>query len=216
MMVILKRLAYLFWFFPILILFGLPDLVMENPWQTSYPWQQTLLACGLIVLAVSLTYALAKKWGYVHFDQAFFSWKTVGMLTASYLVSEVVGNFCYLWLEELGKSGTVNDMGLMEVIAKQPPIFVCLSMTLLPAVIEEVLCRGLLMTKLFGRNSWSAILVSSLIFAGLHGPTDFPSWVIYFFPGLIMGYLYKRTGNLAYPMALHFLNNGLATLYYYF
>lgn len=211
----IERLAYLLWVVPLLILFILPDLVMEVPWQSDYPWYQTLLGCLMVLVAAGLAYLLVKKWGYVRFDREFFSWKTVVLVLLAYGLTTATSYLCGLWLEAIGQSGTANDQLIMEVIAKQPPIFVWFSHTLLPAVLEEVICRSLLMTKLFGRNSWLAVVVSSLIFAALHGPTNVPSWIIYSVPGLVMGYLYKRTGNLAYPMALHFLNNAIATLDFY-
>lgn len=211
----LEGLAYTLWAIPLFILFILPDVIMFSPWQATYPWTQTLLGCLLVLLAVYIAYHLAKKWGYVRFDREFFSWKTLGVLGLAYLSATVINHLCSLWLEALGKSDTLNNQIIMERIGNQPPIFVWLALTLLPAVVEEVICRGILMTKLFGRNSWLAVVVSSLVFAALHGPTDLPSWVIYGFMGGTMGYLYKRTGNLAYPMALHFFNNGLATLLFY-
>lgn len=210
-----ERLGYLLWVVPLLILFILPDAVMEVPWQSSYPWYQTLIGCLLVLVAAGLAYLLVKKWGYVRFDREFFSWKTVVMLGLAFGLTTAINYLCAFWLEAIGQSGTANDKLIMEVIAKQPPIFVWFSLTLLPAVVEEVLCRSILMTKLFGRNSWLAVVVSSLIFAALHGPTNLPSWIIYASMGIAMGYLYKRTGNLAYPMALHFLNNAIATLDFY-
>lgn len=212
----LQGIVYCLWAIPLMLLMALPDLIMWSSWGSTYSWQRTGLACLLIFLVVGLGAYLAKRWGYLTLNREFLSWKTTGIIGLSYSVVTGVNFLCHHWLEALGKSNTANTELILEEIANQPVVFVFLSTTILPAILEEVICRGLFMTKLFGRNSWLAIGFSSLIFATLHGPTDLPSWVIYGSSGMVMGYLYKRTGNLAYPMALHFLNNALATWNIYF
>lgn len=208
----LQGIAYCLLAIPLMLLLMLPSAVMDQPWGATYSWQQTALGCLLVLLVVAVAYSLAKKWGYIGFDRDFFRWKTLILVSGTWVLTDLIGRLGHLWLEALGKSDTLNNQLILERIASLPPIFVWFNMTLLPAVLEEVICRGLFMTKLFGRNSWPALILSSLLFAALHGPTDLPSWLIYGSGGLAMGYLYKRTGNLAYPMALHFLNNALVTL----
>lgn len=204
------------WFFGLLVLFVIPDALMTVPWQGSYSWSQTLIGSLSVVLVAYLTYVLAKKWGYVRFDWTFFRWQTVVLIGLLLGLVQLLDQLAYLWLEAIGQSETANNQAIIEEIGKLPPTFVWFSTTLLPAFVEELCFRGILMTRLFGRNNWVSVLVSSIVFAALHGPTDLPSWFVYGGNGFILAYLYKRTDNLAYPISLHFLNNALATWSFYF
>jgi len=76
---------------------------------------------------------------------------------------------------------------------------------------EEWLCRGMvlrgLLTKM--KPAW-AIVVSALFFALIH----MNPWQALnaFIIGVVMGYLYYKTGSLLLTMLIHFVNNGLAVI----
>lgn len=78
-------------------------------------------------------------------------------------------------------------------------------------VFEEWMCRGVvlrgLLTKM--KPAW-AIVVSALFFALIHGNP----WQALnaFFVGLVMGYVYYKTGSLLLTMLIHFVNNGSAVI----
>ena len=76
---------------------------------------------------------------------------------------------------------------------------------------EEWLCRGMvlrgLLTKM--KPGW-AIVVSALFFAVIHAnPLQGLSA---FLMGLVMGYIYYKTGSLLLTMTVHFVNNGTAAI----
>ncbi len=89
-------------------------------------------------------------------------------------------------------------------------------MALLPAMAEELFFRGALFRVLFRLSGkpWMAILISSIIFALLHG-TVFKIVPI-FTLGLLLGTIYYTSGNLWYSIAIHFLNNAFAVLSVYY
>ncbi|MBP3202740.1 MAG: CPBP family intramembrane metalloprotease [Bacteroidales bacterium] len=78
-------------------------------------------------------------------------------------------------------------------------------------VFEEWLCRGMvlrgLLTKM--KPGW-AIVVSALFFAVIH----LNPWQALnaFIIGVIMGYVYYKTGSLLLTMLIHFVNNGFAVV----
>lgn len=77
---------------------------------------------------------------------------------------------------------------------------------LLAPVIEELFFRGFFYSALRARiGVWPAILASGVLFALVH----FNLWL--FVPvaliGVILAYLYERTGSLGPPIVLHALNN---------
>lgn len=84
------------------------------------------------------------------------------------------------------------------------------TLVLLAPIVEEMLFRGLFFGALARPlGTWIAALISALVFGAVHG-----DWVL--FPmlaalGFINAIAYAATGNLAVPVVLHALNNGLAT-----
>ena len=78
-------------------------------------------------------------------------------------------------------------------------------------IFEEWLCRGMvlrgLLTKM--KPGW-AIVISALFFALIH----MNPWQALnaFLIGLVMGYVYYKTGSLWLTMLIHFVNNGTAVI----
>ena len=78
-------------------------------------------------------------------------------------------------------------------------------------VFEEWLCRGMILRGLLTRfkPAW-AIVLSALFFALIH----MNPWqsLNAFIIGVVMGYVYYRTGSLLLTMLIHFVNNGFAVV----
>ena len=78
-------------------------------------------------------------------------------------------------------------------------------------IFEEWMCRGMvlrgLLTKM--KPGW-AIVISALFFAVIHANP----WQALnaFLIGLVMGYVYYKTGSLILTMLIHFINNGTAVV----
>ena len=89
-------------------------------------------------------------------------------------------------------------------------------MALLPAIGEELFFRGALQKVLFRLSNvgWLSILISSAVFALLHG-TVFKILPI-FVLGLMLGTIYYLTRNLWYTIIIHFLNNAFAVFAVYY
>ncbi|MBN1504095.1 MAG: CPBP family intramembrane metalloprotease [Candidatus Eisenbacteria bacterium] len=74
------------------------------------------------------------------------------------------------------------------------------------AAAEELLFRGFLQGSLEDRRGrWSAIVLTSLVFAVLHDPWRL---VPVFFIGVLLGYLASRGGSVYYSMVGHAVTNG--------
>ncbi|MBR8535065.1 CPBP family intramembrane metalloprotease [Carboxylicivirga sediminis] len=91
-----------------------------------------------------------------------------------------------------------------------------LMMSILPAIGEEWLFRGLLqreLTALF-KNKHVAIIVTAILFSAIH--MQFFTFLPRFFLGIILGYLFVLSGHLWLPVIGHFVNNfmAIAATYY--
>lgn len=87
--------------------------------------------------------------------------------------------------------------------------------TLLPALGEEILFRGVVQTKLFQelRNIHVAIWLSAAIFSAIH--FQFYGFLPRMMLGALFGYLYYWTGNLWVAVLAHFVNNGFVLVMMY-
>ena len=78
-------------------------------------------------------------------------------------------------------------------------------------IFEEWLCRGMVLRGLLTKMKpvW-AIVISALFFAVIHGNP----WQALnaFLIGVLMGYVYYKTGSLILTMTIHFVNNGTAVI----
>jgi len=78
-------------------------------------------------------------------------------------------------------------------------------------IFEEWLCRGMVLRGLLTKMKpvW-AIVISALFFAVIHANP----WQALnaFLIGLMMGYVYYKTGSLILTMLIHFVNNGTAVV----
>jgi len=77
-----------------------------------------------------------------------------------------------------------------------------------PAVCEELLFRGVILSGLRRYGAWPAIIVSALLFALAHASIYrlLPTFCL----GLLLGYIVVKTGSIWCSMLMHALNNGVA------
>lgn len=118
------------------------------------------------------------------------------------------------WAKELADETNAQLEQLMSV----PGGYMVIA--LLPPVVEEMVFRGcvlpsLLQSRLFGSpgRTWLAIAVSALLFALVHmNPAQMPHA---FLIGLLLGWMYVRTGSIVPGVAFHWANNTAAYVMYH-
>lgn len=83
---------------------------------------------------------------------------------------------------------------------------------ILGPIIEELFCRGGLMTwfKKF-MPSWLALLLPAVIFGLLH-LDSWPLIISTTVMGIILGISYNKTGTIWMPIAIHCINNSIAVI----
>ena len=103
-------------------------------------------------------------------------------------------------------------VALMEEMTSGGPFWSSFLLTAIFApIFEEWLCRGMVLRGLLTqmKPGW-AIVVSALFFALIH----LNPWQALnaFIIGVVMGYVYYKTGSLWLTMLIHFVNNGFAVI----
>lgn len=124
------------------------------------------------------------------------------ILATAYLNAYMVNIFSFFNFGTLLPEATGNSAWYNVVLNF---LVICL----VPAVCEEFLFRGAILTNLlpFGRSQ--AILISALLFGLMH--QNFSQFFYAFCAGIVLGLVYERTGNLWSCMLLHFTNNFFST-----
>ncbi|HFI2447292.1 TPA: lysostaphin resistance A-like protein [Streptococcus suis] len=196
----------------LLVLAVIPDLILDRSVEQVAQWAAGLVSLVLIVFM----YWRAEKNGLAIWDRKFLTWKGLGLVSLTFsgiYLSKKIGHFI---MDLQGIEDTANQMDIEMILEKIPAWLAFINFVCLPAISEEIIVRGYLFKKLFEKYKVLGIVVSGLIFAFLHEPTDLGSWVLYSLPGFLFGYLYYKTDYLIYPMAVHFINNAWAFLAYYY
>ena len=196
---------------PTLLLDSRCSLVLSN----SKDWV-FLLTALLAFLVFWFFWWRAEKNNLNIWDPKILSWKGLRIVLLGYVVMFSCDSLAQYLMEMRGIDTTANQDAIVQLLAGVPFWLALLITAPLPALAEEIIFRGYLYKKLFGGLSIGGLVLSSLIFGLMHGPTDWLSCFIYSSSGLILGYSYYKTGYLVYPMVIHLLNNGLTTLVYYF
>lgn len=110
-----------------------------------------------------------------------------------------------VWLQDLmPELPDTSGETLRQIMNSQYGYFV---LCLLVPFVEEVVFRGAILKSLLGRfaNPWVAILISAVIFAVIHlNPAQMPHALLI---GLLLGWMYRRTGSILPGVALHWVNN---------
>ncbi|NQP57981.1 CPBP family intramembrane metalloprotease [Streptococcus suis] len=198
--------------FGLVLIAVLPDVILEVSTSPVAHLGIALSSIGVMVFV----YWRAEKNDITIWDRNFLTWKGLGLVILTFTVAQIFQHLGYYIMELQGIEDTSNELELTKILENIPFWVALINMACLPAISEEVITRGYLFKKLFEKHKMLGIVVSGLIFAFLHGPTDLGSWIIYASPGFLMAYLYFKTDYLIYPIAVHFINNAWSVVAFYY
>ena len=177
--------------------------------NVSYSWYQVVLN----ILVISLIVYLLKR-QHVHlFKRPGFDYSH-WLMTVSLAVASVALNSAVEWvLVSTQPQFTTQNQMLLELILNNSSIIVMfIAIVLVAPVVEEVIFRGIFIGALFKEKPWLGLIISSVLFALLHSPSDVPSFIVYVVPGLTLGLIYMKTDWIGASILAHMLNNLLAFL----
>ena len=124
------------------------------------------------------------------------------VLATAYLNATMVNIFSFFDFSALFTTSTSNDAWYTVVLHF---LVICL----VPAVCEEFLFRGAILTNLLPFGRANAILISALLFGLMH--QNIAQFFYAFCAGIVLGLIYERTGSIWTCMLLHMTNNFFST-----
>lgn len=147
-----------------------------------------------------------------------FKWWSIGLITVALsfatMISADLPN--YINLKLTNSVPALKDFydivsAMLEQMTGGPLWSSFLLTAIFAPIFEEWLCRGMILRGLLTKMKpgW-AIVVSALFFAVIH----MNPWQALnaFIIGVVMGYVYFKTGCLWLTMLIHFVNNGFAVI----
>ena len=123
----------------------------------------------------------------------------IGNLVGTYL-NALIGAF-------LGREITDTTE---QLIKNSPMWLIFLVAVVIGPIVEELIFRKLLMDKLGMYGDRIAIIVSAVAFGAFHG--NFYQLFYATLLGLLLAYVYSKTSNILYPIALHMIINFLGSI----
>ncbi|HEM6303142.1 TPA: CPBP family intramembrane metalloprotease [Streptococcus suis] len=190
----------------------LSDAILEVSTSQLAQWGAVLVSFVIIVFM----YWRAEKNGIKIWDSNVLTWKGFGLVVLTFAVAQLFKHLGYYIMDLQGIEETSNELELTKLLENIPFWLAFVRIACQAAITEEIIVRGYLFKKLFEKHKILGIVVSGLIFAFLHGPTDLGSWIIYASPGFLLAYLYYKTDYLIYPIVVHFINNAWSVLAFYY
>ncbi|HGN7345161.1 TPA: type II CAAX endopeptidase family protein [Staphylococcus aureus] len=108
---------------------------------------------------------------------------------------------------------SLNDTNLINQFSGTPVWLLVISISIVPAIVEEVVTRGFIMRVIFRGHLLIGLIVSSAVFALLHDGNNIVEYIPHFVFGIFMGLAYLKTRRIEVPIMIHFLNNLLVVLF---
>ena len=120
------------------------------------------------------------------------------------------------WMYEKEKAAEEITMLFLNVKTFKGLLINIFMIGIIPALGEEMFFRGVMQNQLvkITKNAHAGVLITAFFFSAIH--LQFYGFLPRFILGAYLGYLFVWTGNLWYPVIVHFANNTLAVLMYFF
>ncbi len=135
-------------------------------------------------------------------------WGCLGVLAINYAFT-IVSDAGNLIFARVGNLADIAELlGFGEDAISNIIYFVIL--VIAPSILEEFCFRGIICGRLAQFNRTAAVIVSSVLFSLMHMTMEQIPFA--FAAGLLMGYVYVRTGSIWSSVLIHAVNNGFAFL----
>ncbi|MBQ2730360.1 MAG: CPBP family intramembrane metalloprotease [Clostridia bacterium] len=113
--------------------------------------------------------------------------------------------------EAFAMSGMDSKNGEIAALGVGDSIYAALTFAILPAILEELLFRGVVRAEYSKYGAAASVILSSVLFALLHfSPVRFP---LYFFTGIILAMTASAANTIIPTVVIHVANN-LFVLYF--
>ena len=120
------------------------------------------------------------------------------------------------WFREKEHQSRDTVLNVLSEMSSTDLLWVLLALAVFPAICEEVFFRGVVLTNLLKRTSniHLSVWLSAILFSAVH--LQFFGFFPRIIMGVVFGYAFVLSKSLWLPIILHFLNNAILVVAYYF
>ncbi|MFU2416973.1 lysostaphin resistance A-like protein [Peptacetobacter sp. AB800] len=192
------------------ILFFILSVVYSNRIGNTYIniYTKILIECVTILFILVYLYKIKD------IDiKSLIKWKNLKYILISVVLLRIIAvGGTYLGEIIIHEERTANDMALINMINQLNGLMLIefyFSKIIFGPIIEEYIFRYIIIGNL-GKMSKISMIISSILFSLAHMSTNILHWMIYFFMGMVLAIIYKKTEKIETSMLVHILNNFIA------
>ena len=190
---------------PMLTLVLLQKTQLESIWST--------LIVGITSTAVVTLFLYgAHKSKLLNLKSKLFTINDAPRIALSYAAIIAVNMIGAVWLHLLKQTTTSNQETINSLISETSLISSFFAIVIVAPLCEEIICRGIIPTKLFEGYEKIGYIFGWLLFTIAHIPNNLPSFLIYGWMSAVLTWTAYRTKRLEMSILLHLVNNGVSIL----
>lgn len=190
--------------------FGIPGAFLEEDhwFNTSASWMWLGMMVPMYLVAVPLGALILRKLPAQQPEKTSLSLKEFLTYLPMCICLMYSGNIIGTSLSQYLSGGTAENV-VVEAAMDNSPLKI-IAMVVFAPVVEEWLCRKLIIDRTRQYGEKAAVFLSAFVFGLLH--QNLFQFFYAFGLGLLFAYIYIRTGRLRYPILLHAFINFLGSV----
>ena len=174
------------------------------------PIWSTILVSIISILVLAIFLYGAHKSKLLNLKSKLLTINDLPRIVFSYLaiyVGNLVGG---IWLQLVKQTTTSNQQVINNLVSENSLISSFFLIVLIAPICEEIICRGIIPTKLFQGYEKFGYVIGWLIFLLAHMPSNLPSFLIYGWMSTILTWTAYRTKRLEMSISVHMLLNSIS------
>ena len=206
-----KRLA---WFGILLVAIFLSQIPMQTLALLAIsqidPIWSTLIVALISILVIAIFLYGAHKSKLLDLKSKLFTVNDVPRIVLSYLtifVGNLVGG---IWLQLINQTTTSNQQIINNLVSESTLIGSFFILVLIAPICEEIICRGIIPTKLFQGYEKLGYVIGWFLFLLAHVPSNLPSFLIYGWMSAVLTWTAYRTRRLELSILVHMVLNSIS------
>ena len=174
------------------------------------PIWSTILVSLISILVLAIFLYGAHKSKLLDLKSKLLTINDLPRIVLSYLVIYVGNLVGGIWLQLVRQTTTANQQVINNLVSESSLISSFFLIVLIAPICEEIICRGIIPTKLFQGYEKFGYVIGWLIFLLAHMPSNLPSFLIYGWMSVVLTWTAYRTRRLEMSISVHMLLNSIS------
>ena len=174
------------------------------------PIWSTILVSLISILVLAIFLYGAHKSKLLDLKSKLLTINDLPRIALSYLAIFVGNLIGGIMLQLLNQTTTSNQQILNNLFSESSLIAMFFLVVLIAPICEEIICRGIIPTKLFQGYEKVGYVLGWLLFLLAHMPSNLPSFLIYGWMSAVLTWTAYRTRRLEMSISVHMLLNSIS------